>query len=586
MKGQKSGRYKYSFLNQADEEKMLAEWGGRSFVMEKYPAVWKAVQRTKEYEHEVLNKQNKEEVNGYVIAGCPNFPEGVDNGRGTRKKRLSSLLSMRLEDGTYSTSQASVDNIGDSNSKEWPYAMLSGNIRNMTDSITVAHYGKEFFGVNAADVELATDSIYDGTDFTKKRVETFCSYSGTDFNDNLHREDYHVKNPNYSDDEGSTLVRNFIVTAPYSEYGNNPIKYLYDREPLESEKGTIDKSYMDVRSGSMVKTCIPIAAQLHFADNIVPATIDSSGKAMDILDKDNDFLPQLHFGNPMKKRVTYNREFDTVKTFFTRNEYNLDIDFSKINEKDKPGDYWNTDMSVNNYTTGVYDISRTVELHADFYINLMNTKYKTYVVTGISIVSVSQDKLPSGFQYYLTNNGMTVYVPPINIRWGCFAMGTRITMANGDKKPVEKIGKDDVLFTTTGPQKVNAVYVGREETLLCICTESGKSVKVTYTHPIVLAGGKTVQARAVRPGQYAMTRNGGKDKVKWVFDVDYHGFVYNFEFADGKEHVVEADGILAGEFISQNSCENRTVRRQHVTPQTQALVEQFSALQMLSNHTK
>lgn len=588
MDNQKKGSYKYSFLNPADEERVLMEWGGRTVVREKYPAVWAAIQRTKEYEYEIgKNQEHVQEVNGYVVTGCPNFTGDHEKEGGTGEKRLSALLSMRLEDGTYIPKQTVLDD-EEVQSKTWPYAMLSGTIKNLTDSINVASYGREYYNINSVDVEMASDKIYAGTDFTKKKVETFCSYSGIDFNDVLHKENYHKVNPDYSDEEGSVLVRSFTVKAPYSQYQNNPIKMLYDREPYDSEKGIIDYSYKSVKDNSLVKTCMPIAAKLCFAENIVPATKDSKGNPMDILDKDSAFQPQLFFGNPMKARVKYNRGFETVKKCFIRNEYDLEIDFSKAEyaSKDKWKDYWNEDMNINNYTTGKYEIGRTVELHADFYINLMHEKYKTCVTTGISIVSVPQDRLPAGFQYYQTNNGMTVYIPPINIRWGCFAMGTRITMVNGEKKPVELIRQDDVLFTTTGPAKVKAVYVGCEKELLCICTESGKSLKVTHTHPIILAGGKTVQARSVRPGKYLMTGNGEEDKVKWVFDMEYNSFVYNFEFTDGKEHVVEADGILAGEFISQNSCKNHTVHQQHITPQTQQLVEEFSALQMISNQAK
>ena len=43
------------------------------------------------------------------------------------------------------------------------------------------------------------------------------------------------------------------------------------------------------------------------------------------------------------------------------------------------------------------------------------------------------------------------------------------------------------------------------------------------------------------------------------------------------EHVVEADGILAGEFIAQNSVK-AAGRKQFYTPQMQSLTEQFIAM--------
>lgn len=101
---------------------------------------------------------------------------------------------------------------------------------------------------------------------------------------------------------------------------------------------------------------------------------------------------------------------------------------------------------------------------------------------------------------------------------------------------------------------------------------------MTYTHPIVLEGGITLQAGCVRPGYRVLSGEGETDKVKWVYECDYQGMVYNFEFTDGQEHTVEADGILAGDFIAQNSLRSENVRTQLLTPQMQSLAEQFIAM--------
>lgn len=571
------GFYKYNFLNAEDEARLFCKWGGEAFVRTKYPAVWDAVKRTREYEREVqAGRGSVQQVNGYVNAGCPNLVYAGAAGEKSADKhqRLSSLIQMRLEDGTYISENSSVNADEEPEPKTWPYAMLSGSIRNMTDSVILASYGSEFYNINSADAGLISDEIYNGTDFTKKCVETYSDFSAVDFNDMLHAAEYHIANPIYSDGGGNTFVRNIMVQAPYSSHYNNPIKMLYDREPAEEEKGLIDYSYKDVREDSQVKTCIPLAAHLQFAKDIVPATEDAQGNPIDILDTELSSAPQLWFGNPCKARVTYNRSMDEIKKCFIRNENELNIDFAKL----AADHYWNTKMSVNNYTTGGYETGRTIELHGNFYINLMNLKYKTLIKAGISITSVPQDRLPEGAHYYQTEGGYNVYIPPVNIRWGCFASGTRIRMADGSTRCVENIRQGDMVYTTDGPLAVRSVYMGEEHSLMYICTEDGKELRLTHMHPVVLANGKTLPAKQVRPGHIVRSASGNSDRVKWVFECGCTGRVYNFELEDGKEHIVEAEGILTGEFVAQNSYKADASHQRIITPQTQALAEQLSAL--------
>ncbi|MDC7287927.1 Hint domain-containing protein [Blautia schinkii] len=582
MNEHRTGKYKYSFLNPVDEEKVLDDLGGKSFIKEKYPSVWAAVQRTKEYERELQMKQNSEsEIRGRVIVSCPNLVGGEKKNGGSIK-RLSSMLQMRLEDGTYIASGQKIEEGYSPESKTWPYAALSGTIRNLTDRINVVSYAEEFTDVNSVDQELCSEEIYSGINFAEKRVDTYCNYVGVDFNDVIHTEEYHVLNENYTDHKGDMLVSHFDAIKPNSIHGNNPIKMLYDREPSDSEKGIIDYSYKNVRSDNVVKTCIPIQARVQLKNGYVPAETNRAGERIDILNNDGFFTPGLIFGNPPTRNIDYNSDFNAIKTCFTPDANTLDIDFSKISADD----CWDVKMDVNNYTTGSYEVGRDVYLHADFSVNIKNVSKNTNIAIGISIVSVSKESLPAGCSYYHTLNGLTVYIPPINIRWGCFAEGTRITMCDGSTKRVDDIMRGDVLFTTAGPSAVESVYRGPEKTLLCICTEKGKVLKLTHSHPVVLAGGGMVRARDIRPGQRVLSRTHGEDTVKWVFEIDYKGLVYNFEFTDGKEHIVEADGILAGEFIAQNSYKAPAPRTPHRTPQTQALVEELSALQRVKGKIK
>lgn len=568
---QEKGSYRYSFLDGEDEKTLVTRWGGEREIKSRYPAVWKAIVRTKEYENDMKGDRGvfNQAVNGSVDVGCPNMvtvnaPDGQRDTAGGNQVKLSAHMQMRLEDGSYIESISQKEG-QEPESRSWPYAMLSGNIRNATDSRILADYGKEFYQINCADADMLSAHAYSPLEFARKRIETFCMYSGIDFNDTIHSEQYTVVNPQYADDEGNTLVKNFTVTAPCSFGGNSPIKVLYDRVPFSGE--SIDYTYQDVnKPGDMVKTCLPIAASLSFSHDIAPD--DQNG----ILVNDSYFRPRLTYGNPVKAEIRYNKGYDEIKKCFVKNEYLLDIDFAKLGTKD----YWGVDMPKANYISHSYEIGRTLELQANFNIRLKNVRFGTSVTTGISIISV--DTPPDHYHFYQTTDGYTVYIPKINIRWGCFAAGTRIAMADGSRKPVEEIRSGDMVYTTMGDFSVKGVYAGTEEMLIHVCTESGRTLRVTATHPVVLKDGSSVQAGKLRPGQEVMLSGGGTDLIKWVYECEYGATVYNLELEDGKEHTIAAEDILAGEFIAQNQTKADMLRCRHITPQTQALVEQFSAM--------
>lgn len=577
MTKQENGSYRYSFLDNEDEAKLVKNWGGESAVKNRYPAVWKAIMRTKEYENDMrrMRSASAQVVKGSVDVGCPNMVREnsmTRNGLSASEEnvRLSAYMQMRLEDGTY-IADASGETENEQESRTWPYAMLSGNIRNATDGRLLADYGREFYNVNRVDADMLSAQTYSPKQFSHKRIETFSMYSGVDFNDILHSEQYTVVNPQYADDEGNVFVKNITVTAPYSSHGNSPIKVLYDRGPFSGE--SIDYSYKNVsKENNMVKTYLPISACVSFTHDIAPD--DAKG----ILVNDSYFRPRLIYGNPPKNEILYNKGYDDIKKCFVKDGYLLQIDFSKLGT----GDYWGVDMSKENYISHSYEVGRTLELQAYFNIRMANVKYHTSIATGISIIST--DVPPNNYHFYNTVDGYTVYIPKINIRWGCFAAGTRIRMADGSCKSVENIRSGDIVYTTMGDFAVRDVYAGPEASLIHVCTESGRTLRVTQTHPVVLQGGQSVQARKLRPGQEVMLGGGGTDRIKWVYECEYNASVYNFELEDGKEHTIAAEDILTGEFVAQNQVKAERVCRNNITPQTQMLVEQFSA--MLNNREK
>ncbi len=578
MRNKKEGSYCYDFKNSGHVAELMEKWGGESIIKNKYPAVWKAIGDTRDYQMDMRGSNgsdNAHSVWGFVKAGLPDLLDTESDTREAKngeRKTMSALLRMRLEDGSYEGNDSSGAERNES--RCWPYAALTGTIENTTDGVQIANFGEEYYQTNGEDQYMNSDLTYSRKDFSNKCVKSDCQLYGIDFNGTIQSGRDIAPSALFAESNGVPIISHISVTAPYSTHHNNPIKMLYDRTPWGDEKGSIDYSYSHVsKRNNQVKTCVPIQATVQFSNYNEPAQTDRHQKPIDILCSDRNYRPSLSFGSPPKTTIIYNREFDDIKKAFIKNVRELNIDFSKIS----PDHYWNTDMSKTNYCSGGYEIGRTVELDYSLHVRVKNTAVNIVNSVPIHIQSVTSDILKGAIYYEATNTG-TVYIPPINIRWGCFAVGTRILMADGSCKPVEKIGQGDVLYTEKGPLAVEHTYLGREKTLLCVCTEGGKTLRVTHTHPIILESRRAVPAKALIPGQRVLLKNGGSDMVKWIFEMEYDGYVYNFEFADGKEHMVEAEGILTGEMIGQNSYRPKNVCRQTVTPQIQEIVEQMSAM--------
>ena len=165
MNSGESRYYKYSLLNPEDEKKLIAKWGGENVIKRKYPAVWTAIQNTKEYEHEVKRvRGDLQGIGGDLKVSAPGFPDKGDKKRSGEsiKGGLVSVIKLSLEDGTYISNQAPDTAEGEPISKKWPAAVISGSIDNLTDGYGIASFTKTFRDINSAEEQMITDCSWTG----------------------------------------------------------------------------------------------------------------------------------------------------------------------------------------------------------------------------------------------------------------------------------------------------------------------------------------------------------------------------------------------------------------------------------------
>jgi hypothetical protein len=157
----------------------------------------------------------------------------------------------------------------------------------------------------------------------------------------------------------------------------------------------------------------------------------------------------------------------------------------------------------------------------------------------------------------------TLIVRPVDLQWGCLAAGTLVTLADGSRKAIEAITRDDlVLGPDRKPWQVFAHTKGEDAALIEVKAEDGTVARMTDEHPVITARDRrgrlrwTIASR-LTVGMALITAKGAS-KVVSVEHRAYEGSVYNMAIkplgADkgpARGSAFYADGLLVGDQTMQ-----------------------------------
>jgi hypothetical protein len=204
------------------------------------------------------------------------------------------------------------------------------------------------------------------------------------------------------------------------------------------------------------------------------------------------------------------------------------------------------------------DLRGTFRLNLE-YINGDTLYNAPYSITIKSIDSLKDHDQKEWFKSDIGGaNTQRVYIPEIEIQWGCFSADAKIKVVNGIKR-ADEINVGDKVETYSGEiLTVHNIITGTDEMIYCIVTESGMVTKVSAGHAMKLYSsdnpdGVKIAAGNIKPGDVLMTPNGNVT-VKHCDEVPYGNTVYNFTFAERQTaQYIEADGFWSGDFHAQNN---------------------------------
>lgn len=181
---------------------------------------------------------------------------------------------------------------------------------------------------------------------------------------------------------------------------------------------------------------------------------------------------------------------------------------------------------------------------------IFNYTFQLYVVTARGTVGVA-------FTSDTTQIG-SVFVPQLTIIEGCLPAGTKIRMADGSQRLIEKLAgrTGDQVRSGAGREATRAIVsttTGHEDApMIAIRDDQGHELSLTATHPVMTPWG-AVQAQELKLGDRVLTEEGparlvSVERVAHAAPVP----IYNLAVGDAaaaaaQETTFFANGILVGD---------------------------------------
>lgn len=230
------------------------------------------------------------------------------------------------------------------------------------------------------------------------------------------------------------------------------------------------------------------------------------------------------------------------------------------------------------------DSSHTCFLNGCFVLRVehepsMGSTFDRYAIFIYSAYSDPHNPLT----YYECNNGeTTVFIPPIEIYWGCFARETLIRTVDGSTKRADEIMIGDKIPALGDKMLTVAdILTGEDAQIVRIVTEDGNKIRVSDGHAMLLhdvsePAGRRVAAGKIQAGDRLMTPY-GVSVVSEVETEPYNDTVYNYIFAEENEpNYIEANGYWSGDFHAQN--EKKEKKPVEITEEARILMKELREL--------
>lgn len=527
MSNNRTGFRLLDYSDPADAALVLERLGGESLLREEYPGLYAAFLRTKEAHTQKRQEDGAEEEDA-MTAGA--YTEDLYFQSADPVKRGNDdtgVISGSLYGKTWAQANGT-----------WTNAVICGETRDETENVALDVYSQ----------------LFQGSYYERTMKHTFVEQKFLRDKQISNHIEFHAVRPDGMMESGesssslyllhgdSAMVLYLSVEHPKSHNGNNPIIMLYDRPADAGE--SVDYDYKDNKKlpdpSHAVNTLMPVKVQITFNSQLQPLEFDKelSTSPPTLLYKGEGVV---RYFNLQKHESDYEERLNTLAKSFSVSENDPQVAIMDF------GPDWKKLLDISKYTT---ENKGTIYLNFGFRVKCNLNGVKTSIPVLVKSVDAKEME---GKEYYQSWDSNEVAVPPIKIKWGCFARDTMFRMADGSLRRGDSIHPQDRMMSADGrPVQVLDVYRGDEDYLYILCTQSGKKLRLSKGHPVVTASGIR-RVEHLRPGDQVLDEDGRLDAVRYLYEAEYGDEICNFEFIDRPDgEVVLANGIQAGDFNLQN----------------------------------
>jgi hypothetical protein len=514
------------FANPSHAQAFLTHFGGEAYLSAHYPAFYRAFEKT-------LKAAKAKQLTDYLPDGTIEQTFNVTSLNTNRNEQVAALngnnaITTDIYNETY---------VHDATPK---FSLISGEMQDVAAQCAIGTFAFTSSNKNISYPFHSNPLDFlgmDGKEFREHSTRMFISHDAT-----LGAED------KYTDaillNGYNSVISEINIDTPKSTIGSNPLIYLYDRSPVSGE--TTDKYY----SKSEVD---------YHDDNTVNTLLGISGSVT--YNKDAGVLALCGYA---QKTDTSNRSIlieGTGAATYNYTQAEMASYFDPIATRDKPvrdnltvkfkfPDDWKCRLQKYIYDNKTKSTIFDLAFSYYYTVILKGTTTDEEILFDLPITIRSLSTLGTGEQYYKSTGSTTVYIPPIKVRWGCFAADTLIQMADGSKRRIDSLKIGEKVATPQGSKPILEICTGMEQSLIYLETADGNKTRVTKNHPVITKGGIT-RAIYVQENDEILLAKGGYTPVVAAYEIEYSEkqLVYTMEVDGG---LVYADGYLSGEFSTQN----------------------------------
>lgn len=444
--------------------------------------------------------------------------------------------------------------------------------------------------------EIFETSYFEGT------IVTSVDIKGIDPQGKYVHAVYNKEDKSESNKKNPSVTGIDIKGPKWKKEHDNGIIMLYGRTdelPIYSQADYLGGDYYSnaMKSGNKVSTLMPFAGTVTFGEGyelVGPAKPNAatefrrpslvySNKAAEITKP--DVVYQNDLTDPQKLYDLWTAQ-KCFQPFPGVVDPHVDFDLS-LDRGDRTSKLdWHHDIcgEADNHMRTVYMRGGfTYEIHKKGFPEGENTYIDINVmgITKENLETLNKNKPEAEKRRYyeFLEGSHIIYIPPINIYWGCLGKSVLLKTADGTLKTAESVKIGDRLLSLGGKiVTVDNIYTGREKTVYRL-SGSGFETLMSGAHPVLSENGKGIAVRKLKAGDRIMTESGEAAEVLSVTTEPYNDTVYNFSFEGETQSVyIIADGIFAGDLNAQNEAPEEPVESEEDKENRQRLTEEMRGL--------